>query len=109
VHASGLAQIEIDLVRVVGRTEPIGIFTLLGDESYAVSPEFTALFVAHSKMIAVYRSGDFPGAAEAVEVVRKVAPQSLHMVYEVYAKRIAALRENPPPEPWDGVFMALEK
>jgi adenylate cyclase len=109
VHASGLAQIEIDLVRVVGRAEPIGIFTLLGDEAYAVSREFTALFAAHARMIATYRAGDFPTAADAVEAARKIAPQSLHTVYEVYAKRIAALCENPPPKPWDGVFMALEK
>jgi adenylate cyclase len=109
VHASGLAQIEIDLVRVVGRAEPIGIFTLLGDEAYARSPEFTALFAAHARMIATYRSGDFAIAAEATEAARKIAPQSLGAVYDVYAKRIAALRENPPPEPWDGVFMALEK
>jgi adenylate cyclase len=109
VHASGLAQIEIDLVRVVGRAEPIGIFTLLGDEAYAVSPEFRGLFAAHARMIATYRSGDFSAAAEATQAARKIAPQSLHAVYDVYAKRIAALRESPPPEPWDGVFMALEK
>jgi adenylate cyclase len=109
VHASGLAQIEIDLVRVVGRAEPIAIFTLVGDETYAVSPEFAALFATHARMIATYRSGDFPAAANAVEAARKIAPPSLSTVYDVYAKRIAALLETPPPEPWDGVFMALEK
>jgi len=108
VHASGLAQLEVDLVRVVGRAEPIAVFTLLGDETYSVTPEFSSLFAAHSGMIANYRSGAFAEAAKSAEKARKLAPESLQTLYEVYAKRIAALSENPP-ESWDGVFMAQEK
>jgi adenylate cyclase len=108
-HASGLALLEVDRVRVVGRAEPIAIFTLLGDETYSVKPEFQALFAAHSLVIANYRSGAFAEAADAVEKVRTVAPPRLSGLYDVYAKRIAALRENPPPQPWDGVFTVLEK
>jgi adenylate cyclase len=106
-HASGLALLEVDLVRVIGRAEPIAVFTLLGDETFSVQPEFQAIFVAHSRMIANYRSGAFAEAAEAIEKARKVAP-SLSALYDVYATRIAKLRENPPSA-WDGVFTAEEK
>jgi adenylate cyclase len=109
VHASGLALLEVDLVRVVGRAEPIAIFTLLGDEAHALAPEFTSLFAAHSGMLAHYRSGAFAEAADAAMRARKLAPNSLHALYDVYAKRIATLLESPPAQPWDGVFMALEK
>jgi adenylate cyclase len=109
VHASGLALLEVDLVRVVGRTEPIAVFTLLGDETFAVQREFQALFAAHSLMIATYRSGAFAEAAEAVDKVKKLAPETLGALYDIYAKRIATLRENPPPAPWDGVFTVTEK
>jgi len=108
-HASGLALLEVDRVRVIGRSEPIAVFTLLGDETFSVQREFQAIFAAHSLMLATYRSGAFEKAAEAVEKARKVAPERLSGLYDVYAKRIAALRENPPPAPWDGVFTAEEK
>ncbi len=39
-HVSDLAILEIDLVRVVGRAEPLAIYTLLGDDAFAQSPEF---------------------------------------------------------------------
>ncbi len=109
VHASGLALLEVDLVRVVGRAAPIAVFTLLGDETFAVQREFQALFAAHSLMIATYRSGAFAEAAEAADKVKKLAPETLGALYDIYAKRIATLRENPPPKPWDGVFTVTEK
>ncbi len=109
VHTSGLALLEVDLVRVVGRSEPVAIFTLLGDEAFALSEEFRALFVAHSRMIATYRAAKFAEAAEATTAVRKIAPASLHAYYDIYAKRIATLAEDPPPSGWDGVFTVLEK
>jgi adenylate cyclase len=108
-HASGLALLEVDLVRVIGRKEPIAIFTLVGDETYARDKAFSALFAAHSLMLATYRSGEFAKAAEAADKARKVAPEWLSYFYGVYEKRIAALLESPPPLPWDGVFTAEEK
>jgi adenylate cyclase len=108
-HASDLALLEADLVRVVGRGEPVGIYTVLGDDTYARSDEFLALFSAHSHMIASYRSGDFADAASALEKARKLAPQRLHAFYDVYEKRISAMRDNPPGPEWDGVFTTLEK
>ena len=41
-QVSDLALLEVDLVRVVGRAEPVAIFTLLGDETHAKSAEFLA-------------------------------------------------------------------
>jgi len=107
-HASGLALLEVDRVRVIGRAEPIAVYTLLGDETYSVAREFQALFAAHSLMLATYRSGSFAEAAEAVEKARALAPDALDYMYGVYGKRIARLREDPPPG-WDGVFTAEEK
>ncbi len=109
VHASDLALLEADLVRVVGRSEPVAIFTLLGDDAFARTDEFHTLFAAHSLMIANYRAAKFAEAAEAAAAVRKIAPPSLHAFYDVYAERIATLKENPPPSDWDGVFTVLEK
>ncbi len=108
-HASGLALLEVDLVRVVGRGEPVAIYTVLGEEPYARSNEFTALFSAHAHMIASYRSGDFDDAAAGLEEARGLAPKRLHAFYDVYAERIAKLRKDPPGADWDGVFTTDEK
>ncbi len=109
VHASGLALLEVDLVRVVGRGEPVSIFTLLGDEDFARTGEFAALFSAHSHMIAAYRSADFSDASAARERAQALAPDRLGALYDVYAERISMLRQNPPGPGWDGVFTTLEK
>lgn len=53
--AVGLAFLELDLVRVVGKTQPVRIFTLLGDETYA-APEFHGLAEAHRELITAYRA-----------------------------------------------------
>jgi adenylate cyclase len=108
-YASDLALLEVDLVRVVGRGEPVSIYTVLGDEATARSNDFLALFSAHSGMIAYYRAADFTAAEAARGKARGLAPQRLHAFYDVYAERIAALKESPPAEGWDGVFTTLEK
>ncbi len=102
-------MLDVDLVRVVGRGAPLAVYTLLGDEAVARSPEFLSLFNAHSQMIASYRSGDFADAAAAAEKARGLAPERLHVLYGVYASRLAALQADPPGEGWDGVFTAEEK
>ncbi len=108
-HASGMALLEVDLVRVVGRGEPVAIYTVLGEEPYARSDKFTALFSAHAHMIASYRSGDFDDAEAGLEEARGIAPKRLHAFYDVYAERIAALKKDPPGADWDGVFTTREK
>jgi adenylate cyclase len=108
-HASDLALLEVDLVRVVGRHEPVSIFTVLGDDAYARTDEFVALFLAHSHMIASYRKADFTDAAAALDKAREVAPSRLNAFYDIYEQRISALRDSPPGADWDGVFTTLEK
>ena len=107
-HVSGLAILDIDLVRVVGRAEPLAIFTLLGDEAHAQTAEFQALRTAHDHMIADYRGARFSEAARAIDGLRKIAPPSLQRFYELYFIRAETLAMTPPSN-WDGVFTVLEK
>jgi adenylate cyclase len=107
-HVSDLAILEIDLVRVVGRAEPLAIYTLLGDDAFAQSPEFLDLRERHNAMLATYRNGEFKKATSAVQALRNIAPPSLQRFYEVYVIRLGTLAANPPSN-WDGVFNVLEK
>lgn len=107
--AGDLAMIEVDRVRVVGRSEPVAIYTLLGDEAHAGEPAFKTHAEAHDRMLGAYRGRDFSTALTANREARRRGPEHLKGFYDLYAERIASLQETPPPANWDGVFNVLEK
>lgn len=107
--APEMAYIEVDLVRVVGRAEPVPVHTLLGDADYAARPDYQTLASAHKAMIAAYRAADVTGAETAMQAARAAAPGWLEKLYDKYAERLDAMRHEPPPDGWDGVFTATEK
>ena len=107
--AADLAFLEVDLVRVVGRAEPLPIHTLLGDAALAAAPAFRQEAADHAALIAAYRRADAEAAEAALGRARGHARPELHKLYELYAERIAALRSDPPPADWDGVYTARSK
>ncbi len=96
---------ELDLVRVKGKHEAIAILEPLGPRA-GLAPatliaceEFTAVLVA-------YRKRDFAGAATRLAALRA---RTDHRLYELYAARISAYLEAPPPPEWDGVYTFTRK
>jgi len=107
--ADGLAFLEVDLVRVVGRAEPVPIHTLVGDEAMAATAGFKALAADHAELIAAYRAAD-PDRAEAVLARAKAhGSEDVARLYDMYEERIAEMRADPPVPGWDGVFTAKSK
>jgi adenylate cyclase len=103
------ALLELDLIQVVGKTRPVRIYYLLGDENARSTAAFGALEAAHDAMIAAYRRQDWSEALEQLESCRAQAPDELRDVYALYEQRVSDLRAAPPPADWDGVFAALTK
>ncbi len=103
------ALLELDLIQVVGKTQPVRIFFLLGDEPMRGTEVFAALEGAHDAMISAYRSRQWDAALEQLESCRSQAPEIIQGVYELYEERITDLRADPPPADWDGVFAAQTK
>ena len=103
------AMLEIDLILVVGKTKPVRIFFLLGDESVRATSAFATLESAHDSMIHAYRRKDWETAYRELESCRSQAPEIVQYVYELYEQRIADLQATPPPPDWDGVYAALMK
>jgi adenylate cyclase len=103
------ALLEIDLIQVVGKTQPVRIFFLLGDETVRGTEIFTVLESEHDAMIAAYRARQWDTALAHLESCRTQAPEAIQGVYELYEERINDLRADPPPADWDGVFAALTK
>ena len=110
VKAPGMAFLELDLVRVVGKTQPVRIFTLLGDETYAETAEFQALALAHQEMIAAYRAQQWEAAMRALATARSHNPGlELGGFYDLVEERITEFSENPPGPDWDAVYEASSK
>jgi adenylate cyclase len=108
-QAPQFAMLELDLIQVYGKTKPVRIFFLFGDESVAATDAFASLASPHGSMIAAYRTRQWAEALALLEVCRNQAPEILRGFYTLYEERIANLQAFPPPPAWDGVFEALTK
>jgi adenylate cyclase len=108
--APDLAYLELDLIRVVGKQEPVRIFALLGDETLAADPAFRALAEAHASMLAAYRTQDWEAARNFLARCRSLDPGlKLDGLCDIYAARIDEYAEAPPAPDWDTVYVATAK
>jgi adenylate cyclase len=104
------AIVELDLVRVKGKTEPETIYALLGPQEVLSDGRFQELRKLWSTMIYCYRSRDWEGALEAIELCRSAEDNfGLGVPFDLYFKRIKAFQESAPPADWTGVFVAETK
>ena len=106
--ADGLAFLELDLIAVKGKREPVKIFGLLGGADLARSEEFLETKALHDRMLEAYRSQCWDKAAELAE---RCYPRSAQLqdLYDLYSRRIEAYRRAPPAAHWDGVHIANVK
>jgi len=107
--APDLALLELDQVRVKGKLLPVRIFTALGDVTVAASDSFRELRSRHIALLGAYRQCDWDVATAALVGCRDAAPAGLSGLYDVYERRIAEFRHQPPPADWDGVYTAMSK
>jgi adenylate cyclase len=98
--------LEIDLLRVKGKTRPARIFTSVPG---APDAAFAAWRDAHDAALAAYRAQDWAGARAALAALRGQGDGALDAYYAVLESRIAAFEAAPPPPDWDGVYVATEK
>ena len=111
-QASDLAILELDLTRVIGKTEVERIFALLGDEVLAGDPQFISLRAAHDAMLTAYRLQDWRVAQDRMTQIRSMPfarNLELDTLYDVYEDRIASYELAPPAPQWDGVYAAETK
>src|SRR5215475_7265739 len=104
------AILELDLITVKGKTEPQTIFALLGREQLASGSSFQDLRKLWSTMLYCYRSRDWEGALEAIDLCQSAENTfGLTTLLHLYRTRIQAFRESAPPADWTGIFVAETK
>jgi adenylate cyclase len=107
-RAPDFAFLELDLLKVKGKTEATRIYALLGDGEFKRSRGFADLSARHDEFLQKYRAKDW----DAADMLRREcdrADGSLSKLYALYRERIRHYRQNPPPPDWDGSAEAVSK
>jgi len=108
-RAPDFAFLELDLLKVKGKTEATRVFALLGDSALKQSPNFITLAERHGEFLARYRAKDWDAAEALSHECEKLNTSRLDRLYALYRERIVYFRTNPPPPQWDGTAEALSK
>jgi len=91
---------ELDRVRVKGKDEPVGIYEPLGLAG-EVDKERLEQLKLWQQALRLYRAQDWDQADVQLYNLLRREPDC-HL-YQLYTKRIAHYRSNPPGADWDGV------
>ncbi len=103
------ALLEIDKVSVVGRNEPIRVYTLLGDHELKTSDTFAELCDVHGKMLQTFRAADFERALEHLEAFKAMNFHGMKKLCAFYQNRLTDLSRQGVPDNWNGVFVSDKK
>jgi adenylate cyclase len=108
IGSTGMAKIELDLVRVKGRNTPSRLFTL-ADTLEVPEGRIPELVALHEAFIVAYRSQQWDEAEAKMHQCEAIGAPGLEKLYHIYADRIAEYRAEPPGDDWDGAYTATEK
>ena len=105
------AVLELDLIRVKGKSRPARIFGLLGDHALKLSERFRTLTLHHQAMLAAYRAQRWTEAKELMSdcLAMDTDRTRLRKLYALYEQRINTFQISSPGPQWDGVYVATSK
>jgi adenylate cyclase len=97
---------ELDLIAVVGKTEPVRIYEAMG-RAGELGPERSRLRELFADGLAAYRRQDWDEAQTHFESCLHIASQDGPA--RLFLERIAHLRNAPPLVDWGGIWRLSEK
>ena len=104
------ALVELDLIRVKGKTEPQRIYALMGDHVMLAQPHFETLRAGVDLLLENIRNQNWNEAEHDIRVLRRMAFEfKIGGYLDMIEGRIAEYRAAPPPADWDGVYTATSK
>ena len=90
--------VELDLITVKGKTEPVKIYSITSEKDERASK-------LHQEFLKAYRKGDWKFARILADKQKKAWGGELYKYYDAMLERM----EGEPPVNWDGVFRATSK
>ena len=98
---------EIDLAVVKGKTKPVAVVEVLDFHTEESFPNIVSVLGLFKDGLATYRARRWEDATrlfrEALELNPKDKPSLIHIERSQY------LKENPPPDDWDGAWVLESK
>lgn len=103
--------LELDRIKVLGKSVPVTVHSLLDDGALGQDPEFQAGRENHDAMLRAYRAQEWDRARELLAECRTRFQDRLGMkkYYDLMDGYIEDLRANPPGPGWDGAAEATSK
>ncbi|MBU1355059.1 MAG: CHASE2 domain-containing protein [Candidatus Edwardsbacteria bacterium] len=98
---------ELDLLRVVGKEQPVRVYELLGLSEADVPEKKKQAVEIYLKGLAEYRAKNWDGAIALFQQALEVDPEDGPS--QTYIGRCEDFKVLPPPENWDGVFVMKTK
>ena len=93
--------VELDLIAVKGKTEPVKIYTVLQQRDSIGE-------LQHDKFLTLYRQGNWEAAQKFASDLKKCWQGNLSDYYDSMISRIEEFLVSPPKD-WDGVYRATSK
>ncbi len=108
---SQMTYVELDIIRVKGKSEPQRIFALLGTAELAEDEEVRRTITGIGDLLTAYRGSQWEAALRVIEDLEKRSLDRLNLPFflHLYRQRIEDFQANPPPPDWDGVYTATSK
>ena len=97
---------KLDVVRVVGKKEPITIYQLL-ERKGNLSDKMTKILEGYYHAYEAYEAKDFATALQRFEATLELDPEDGPT--KTFVDRCKEYVEDPPPADWDGVFQFTSK
>ena len=98
---------EIDRVVVVGKTEPVDIYEVLDYYNDQTFPNLMEVVNYFSYGLKQYREGYWDKAKDSFKEALYLNPDD--KLSEMYVARCEHLKEHPPGDDWDGVWVMTSK
>jgi adenylate cyclase len=105
---SDFPALELDSVKVKGRTLATKIYTFCGLLE-AEQSQLEALCQTYSRFLEAYRLQQWDTAEQLLTECRQIGITELDLCYSLFEKRIELFRHEPVPVGWDGSFALTEK
>ncbi len=103
------ATLQLDMLAVKGKKEAVSIFCLLGDPNFKETKDFKDLESKHNKILDYYFSQKWAEALNEMKLAKSLCKNVMSDYYDMMSERINEFQMSPPPENWDGVFVATSK
>ncbi len=106
VHDRILSR-EMDLVVVVGKTEPVRIYELIGHADEAQTDATKHFLEFYHNGLESYKKRAWKSAIDQFQQALSIRRDDI--VSNLYIQRATLFIDSPPPDDWNGVFVMTKK